>query len=188
MAFTSGEKWKTIRSWTVKNLKAFGFGKKASTESITKKELTFLKDKINETVEADGILNTNLVFNLSALNVLWTVMAGQRISEKDERIHKLLEDQDACLKSKGLALGMTLLSAYPSLRYCFPELLSYNVSMNFYLGFVKFASEMLHERMETLRHHSSDLSDQSEPSNLLDAYIIQMANEKDSSSKLFTGN
>jgi len=181
MAFVSGERWKVMRSWTVKNLKNFGFGNKDSTESVTKEELVFLTrilDSIAGTT--DGVLDAHLLFNLTPVNVVWKMMTGKRISEEDEKAQQFLKLQDETMKQG--SVGVSLIFVFPFLRFIFPEKLGYKIIMRFYVGFIERTREILQQCKSQF-----DSIINPDPTNLLEAYISEMNVQKNNPTTLFTG-
>jgi methyl farnesoate epoxidase/farnesoate epoxidase len=120
MIFLQEEPWKEQRRFSIRHLRDFGFGKQARMESIIHEELNELMSRVRQQM-ADGqqcVLHMHTFFNLSVLNVLWTLMAGVRYSHDDETLQTLIQKTESLFKSqKVIKLSLAI---FPFLRKLFP--------------------------------------------------------------------
>lgn len=84
---TNGAEWEEQRRWSLRKLRDFGFGK-TSMEGL-------IMDEIRETIdrfkESKGeYISIKTAFDLAALNSLWTLLNGERLSQDDPKIRGVL--------------------------------------------------------------------------------------------------
>lgn len=123
LALANGEGWKEIRRFTARTLRKFGFGKGNAMEAAITVELDevlgIFKRKVDDGrykgIVGKGIVDMHLIFNVSILNIIWTMMAGTRFSRDDEKLKKLLIMVDEV--SKSAPQGISPVFALPFLRY-----------------------------------------------------------------------
>jgi methyl farnesoate epoxidase/farnesoate epoxidase len=97
-------------------------------ESIVALELEEVKKRL--TAEAgtnDGVILMQRYFQLSLLNVLWGMMAGRRYEAGDPKLETLLEINSGWFQSGNFGAG--IVTAFPFLRFVFPEWTGYNKQM-----------------------------------------------------------
>lgn len=89
--FVDGEFFQEQRRFTLRHLKDLGFGRTTMEDTIHE-EVRVLINVINEqlTSSPDNIVNFKGIFNLSTLNILWALVAGERFSREDPRLQLLL--------------------------------------------------------------------------------------------------
>ena len=75
MAFNSGDEWKEQRTFALKHLKEFGFGK-SSMEDIIHIELIELGEHLRSMKDEE--VETKQLFNFYVMNILWSMMSGSR--------------------------------------------------------------------------------------------------------------
>ncbi|XP_069829785.1 cytochrome P450 2G1-like isoform X3 [Dendropsophus ebraccatus] len=91
ITLSNGERWKLTRSFTVKTLKSFGFGKK----SIEWKIQTEAQCIVDEFRKSNGQpFDPHKKIMEAIANVLCSIIFGDRFEYKDERFAKLLEFVD----------------------------------------------------------------------------------------------
>jgi len=94
---TDGQEWTDIRRFTLKHLKDFGFGR-AGLEEVIQGEV---EDLINLFALHNGNdFRMETVFGIPVINVLWTIVAGQRFNFKDPKAQRLMELLNRTFKSK----------------------------------------------------------------------------------------
>ncbi len=80
-------------------------------------------------------------FHISFINVMASLIMGSRHSYEDPQLHKLLKDSVDFVKNG--VFGAGLLTAYPFLRFVFPDALGYNVQMAAANGVAEYATVRL---------------------------------------------
>jgi hypothetical protein len=88
--FIIGEEWKEQRRFALKHLRDFGFGK-GSMEEIIREEFTQLSDKLSTCNGKE--IDSDQLFNLSVINVLWGMVAGKRYNYSKISLRLLQETQ-----------------------------------------------------------------------------------------------
>jgi methyl farnesoate epoxidase/farnesoate epoxidase len=135
--FNNGESWKEMRRFTIRTLRDFGFGKKDSMESVMKDELDHLIELMKEEMsQRDGKVKVELLFNLSLLNVLWTMVAGKRFNHDDPRLQFLLDLNEKAFKAG--TFGADLSIAFPFLRHLFPGPTGANILQQLFREFHQY--------------------------------------------------
>jgi methyl farnesoate epoxidase / farnesoate epoxidase len=122
LMFTDGPFWQEQRRFTLRHLRDLGFGK-TSIESMMLDEIHQLLDEITASASADPnqVVNYKGLFNVSAINVLWTIMAGKRFNRDDEHLQKLLQTLEFIFRSgnavkASIPIPLILLRMFPKLR------------------------------------------------------------------------
>lgn len=94
---TDGPEWTDIRRFTLKHLKDFGFGR-AGLEGVIQGEV---EDLVNYLGLHDGVdFRMETVFGIPVINVLWTIVAGQRFNFTNPKAQRLMELLNRTFKSK----------------------------------------------------------------------------------------
>lgn len=118
--FTSGKTWKAVRKFTVRNLRDFGFGRRESMESTITKELeSFVNHLRQQAAIDDGVIRVDRLFHLSLLNVLWSMVGGNKFSHDDPKLSHLLKINEDVLRSGNF--GANLAFAFPFLSHWLPN-------------------------------------------------------------------
>lgn len=119
--FGNGEAWKELRRFSIRTLRDFGFGKFNSQEAIIEEELTRLMSRLdNQIAESkDSTVYMKKFFSVSALNIIWSLIAGYRFSHDDEQLQKLVKLMADIVQK--LAVGEDIITAYPILRHIVPR-------------------------------------------------------------------
>lgn len=93
--FSHGRYWKDQRRFTLRHLRDFGFGK-TSMEDILSDEVSKLilhfKSKVNQPVQL------NRMMNISIINALWSIIAGEKFDLEDPKFGKITNLIDDMLK------------------------------------------------------------------------------------------
>ncbi|OXA45063.1 Cytochrome P450 2D9 [Folsomia candida] len=133
IAFSEGEVWETLRPWTFKTLKDFGFGKSSEMERFIKVASQRLFGSIDDKMGSPKTscdLDVQLLYNDPILSIMWQMIVG-RLSPEDEPSIKILSEKgDAFLRTS--VFGAGIVNAFPFLRRIFPNALGYNVQMDFF--------------------------------------------------------
>jgi len=119
IASLSGEKWKVQRKFTHTQLKKFGFGR-PQMEAFVQEEvqdlIQILKEKCGNNVGKSVEIGYDI--NVSIVNVIWSLVSGERKSHNDTRIRNFLESVN---KSIELSTTSSILLFFPFLIKIFPE-------------------------------------------------------------------
>ena len=81
-------------------------------EDLIQEEIRELCSHLN--TKLDQPLSVYLIYNLSVVNALWTLISGSRFSLTDPKLIHLVTKMDQLVKESGNA---TLLNVFPSLRH-----------------------------------------------------------------------
>lgn len=164
---TDGDFWWDQKSFVLRHLRRSGYGRDAMDEQI-QHELTELREVIFEH-EGKPVWPGKL-FSVSVLSVLWTFVAGEKLSRNDAQPIRLME----LLKQRSKAFDISggWLNAMPFLRFIAPEKTSYNLIKRFNAEIYEFFQPIIidHEKRFTL-----DLADK----DLIFAFINEMRKSND---------
>lgn len=90
IVFTDGPLWINQRRFSMKTLKSLGLGRLSQLVELEGTELVrslMMKNGKRTFIQND---DTN-IFDVSVLNVTWTILRGQRFELEDEKLTKLME-------------------------------------------------------------------------------------------------
>ncbi|CAL8078973.1 unnamed protein product [Orchesella dallaii] len=179
--FLEGEAYKDQRRFLLRHLKDLGFGKKDAMESMISVELQELTSRLRQRM-ADGkqaVVCMHNYFNLSVLNVLWTMIAGTRYSHDDEKLLTLIEHVDMLMKCGSVG---NLSSMFPILRKIAPKLTGEEKQLEAYRVLQNFLRELIQERKQI-----QGKEEDSNPENcFLDIYLQEINKFQGDSSSLYT--
>lgn len=154
MFFADGETWQESRRFTVKHLRSFG---KEETENLMKEEIYILSSAIKD----DSIIQAKGLFGVSAVNVIWMILASKRFSVKDEKARKFLDNLSLSFRL-GQPAG-SLVSVFPFLRFIEPK---HKIQL-------KIAHDLMEYIRETIEEHKKEL-DYNAPKDFIDNYLVEM--------------
>ncbi|XP_021960029.1 methyl farnesoate epoxidase [Folsomia candida] len=118
--FGNGESWKELRRFSLRTLRDFGFGKQKSQETFIEEELEHLLARMESArKEGSDVVCMKKFFSVSALNIIWSLIAGFRFSEDDKQLQLLVHLMSQIVRL--LAVGEDIIAAYPFLRHILPR-------------------------------------------------------------------
>lgn len=164
MIFSDGERWKTLRRFSLATMRDFGMGKRSVEERI-KEEAQCLVEELKKYKGAP--LDPTFLFQCITANIICSIVFGERFDYRDRQFLRLLE-----------------------LFYRTFSLISSSSSQVFELfsGFLKYfpgahrqISKNLQEILDYIDHsvekHRATL-DPSAPRDFIDTYLLRMEKEK----------
>jgi len=114
--FGHGESWKEIRRFTLRSFHDLGFIHPETLETAIGEELEdFLENFEALLRENKGEISFHHSFNLPALNLVWRIMAGTRLSVRNPQMNKFV--LIAAKLSSLPSIGTQPLYAFPFLQY-----------------------------------------------------------------------
>lgn len=155
IVFSDGELWQKQRKFSVNHLRHFGFGKKDMDMKI-EVETKDLIDVFRK--QCDKPIEMQTAFDISVLNVLWSMMAGNRFSLDDIRLQTLVN----CIHHTFTLLDISggILNQMPVLRHFAPDKTGFNDVVYGIEKLMVFLREVVDEHKSTLcSSHSRDLID-----------------------------
>lgn len=89
-----GGEWKELRSWMLRTMRVFGFGKREMAQMI-RKELTLLLNEMN----TEGPHKLRPLITPTVINVLWFLTTGESFSRGERYINTrvLLDFSTLCI-------------------------------------------------------------------------------------------
>ncbi|XP_068106961.1 cytochrome P450 2G1-like [Hyperolius riggenbachi] len=165
LSLSNGERWKIMRSFTIKILKSFGFGSK-SIEGKIQEEALYLVEEIRT---FKGLpLNPSNILMSSIANVLCSLIFGDRFEYRDERFFRLLE-----IVTESFSLAS---SPWGQLYSILPTVMQYIPGPHHKI--IHNSEEMaafIFERVKT----SQESLDAASPRHFIDSFLIKMDQEKE---------
>ncbi|OXA45059.1 farnesoate epoxidase [Folsomia candida] len=168
IAFSEGEVWETLRPWTFKTLKDFGFGKSSEMERFIKVASERLFASIDYKIGPEKTscnLDVELLYNSAILSIMWQMIVG-RLSPEDEPSIKIISEKGDAFNRTSI-FGAGIVNAFPFLRYIFPDALGYNVQMDFFKECNTIAKNLFTEMEAKMRKFQLTM-----PTNLLEAFVL----------------
>ncbi|XP_059087981.1 cytochrome P450 2C15-like [Tigriopus californicus] len=153
--------WTEQRRFALSTLKDFGFGK-ASMEILINEELIQFMDYLEEQSQSGPIAVANM-FNISVLNILWQIVAGQRFDYHDKALNKLVVMMNEAILSAGIKPSLALI--FPFLRTIYPGIDPVVVNSEIMLKVKNFLTDLVLEHKATF-----------DPLNIrdfIDAYLLE---------------
>ncbi|KAM4019312.1 cytochrome P450 2G1-like [Anomaloglossus baeobatrachus] len=164
ITLSNGERWRLLRTFTVRILKRFGFGKK-SIESKIQTEAQCIVEEFRNSNGQPLDPHKNLMDAFS--NVLCAVIFGDRFEYKDQRFIKFLQIAEETFTLQTSNWGQ-LYSILPTIMKYVPGPHHRMIPISQELeGFI-------HERVKA----SMETLDSTSPRHFIDSFLIKMAEEK----------
>uniref|UniRef100_A0A8C6HIE5 Cytochrome P450 n=1 Tax=Mus spicilegus TaxID=10103 RepID=A0A8C6HIE5_MUSSI len=164
--FSSGERWKTLRRFSLATMRDFGMGKRSVEERI-KEEAQCLVEELKKYKGAP--LNPTFYFQCIVANIICSIVFGERFDYKDHQFLHLLN------------LIYQTFSLMSSLSSQVFELFS--AILKYFPGAHRQISKNLQEILDYIGHsvekHRATL-DPSAPRDFIDTYLLRMEKEKSS--------
>nr|XP_016853932.1 PREDICTED: cytochrome P450 2G1-like [Anolis carolinensis] len=166
VGFSSGERWKQLRRFSITVLKSFGMGKKSIEERI-QEEAQFLMEEFRKTKGKPVVLQENLL-GCATSNIISSIVFGERFDYENEEFQALMRMinnffwEISTTWSQLYDMFPTLLKYFPG-----PHTRVYNILSDMFL----FVAKRVEKNQETL--------DSNFPRDFIDCFLIQMEKEKD---------
>ncbi|XP_036064129.1 cytochrome P450 2B1-like [Onychomys torridus] len=162
--FANGERWKTLRRFSVATMKDFGMGKRSVEERI-KGEARCLVEELQKSQGAP--MDPTFLFQCITANIICSIVFGERFDYKDRQFLRLLDliYQTFLLYSSFFSQMFELFSGF--LKY-FPGA---------HKQIFKNLQEILDFTGQSVEKHRATL-DPSNPRDFIDTYLLRMEKEK----------
>ena len=168
IASASGEKWRVQRKFTHTQLKKFGFGRpqmEPFVQDAVRNLISTLKEK-----SGGGANPVEIGFdiNVAVVNVIWSIITGERKSQDDPRIKEFL-----IAVNKGVELASTsgILLFMPFLAKIFPERLFGIDQMR------KWMKASYAYLQEVIDSHKTVEPSAEDPQDFIEAFLAEMAKD-----------
>ncbi|XP_036050306.1 cytochrome P450 2B1-like [Onychomys torridus] len=162
--FANGERWKTLRRFSLATMRDFGMGKRSVEERI-QKEAQCLVEELRKSQGA--LLDPTFLFQCITSNIICSIVFGERFDYKDRQFLRLL---DLIYRS------FSLISSFSSQVF---ELFS--GFLKYFPGVHRQISRNLQEILDyigqSVEKHRATL-DPSNPRDFIDTYLLRMEKEK----------
>jgi len=156
--FTDGSFWVEQRRFSLRHLRDLGFGKKSLEGIIIDETEELIKRLQPEGAKGNGF------FSLPSINILWSVLGGERLSTTDDEFMTLLHKIKMLFRT-GNPSG-DVLDVFPFLRFIFPGLAGYRERQSGTLFGHKFFRGSIREHLKTF--------DENAPRDFIDVYLNEI--------------
>ncbi|XP_074492821.1 uncharacterized protein LOC141768427 [Sebastes fasciatus] len=163
---SNGETWKRQRRFALSTLRTFGLGKSTMEQSICG-EIRHLQEEIEK--EKGEPFNTAGLFNNAVSNIISQLVMGKRFDYGDHNFQTMLKHLSEAIRLEGSVWGL-LYEAFPGVMKHLPG--PHNKMFSHYNDILDFISQ-------EVKSHKTDL-DHNDPRDYIDAFIIEMENNKQS--------
>ncbi|XP_069799506.1 cytochrome P450 2H2-like [Dendropsophus ebraccatus] len=165
VALSNGERWKTMRRFSLMTLRNLGMGKK-SVEIRIQEEAQCLRERIMQ--NQDTSFNPTYIIGLAVSNVICSIVFGERFDYDDKKFLALLSYNREIFRRLNTLSGQ-LLGMFPRLMRRLPgphqEILANNIKLK------EFVKEMIRSHKDTF--------DANNPRDLIDCFLLKIKEEKD---------
>ncbi|CAL8127309.1 unnamed protein product [Orchesella dallaii] len=146
MAFSYDEAWSSIRKFTSKSLRDYGFGNRNSMQKLIKQELLELVKYVETKVDSSpgGVLYFDRFFQASFLNLMSSMITGERQPYEDKELQKLLKASQKWFDAP--PLGSLTVMAFPWTRFVCPKFLGYEQQIQALREMENYTRGMLEKR------------------------------------------
>ncbi|XP_058464516.1 methyl farnesoate epoxidase-like [Malaya genurostris] len=127
IVFTDGEDWDVQRRFSIKTLKALGMGKAGMAFNV-EKEAEELIHHLRKLARKRNHIAMHNAFDISVLNVIWTLIAGKRFHLDDKRLEWITSTIHKSFRVIDMSGG--LLNQFPCIRHAFPTASGYAPLVN----------------------------------------------------------
>lgn len=179
IVFTDGCFWEQQRRFSVRTLRCLGLGKISMIEHVEREALELLKHLDKKSKNSKDIFvqkdNSN-IFDLSVMNVTWTILRGSRFELEDQQLIMLMEMIHKSFQIIDMSGG--ILSQLPWLRFIAPEKTGYSQLIKTLEPLWDFLNRNIEEVLESY-------DKKCEPKNFIEFYCREISNRA-SADSVFT--
>ncbi|XP_053577621.1 cytochrome P450 2G1 [Bombina bombina] len=161
---SNGERWRTLRRFSLTTLRNFGMGKKSLEERI-QEETHYLVEKLGK-MQGKPIDPTFLL-SCAVSNIICSIVFGQRFDYTDKKFLSLLNDISISMRFTNSTWGLIFFFFHKLLRH-FPG--------PHFRG-IKHLKDIREFVKEQIRHSQENL-DPNFPQHFIDCFLVKMQQEK----------
>ncbi|ODM90420.1 Methyl farnesoate epoxidase [Orchesella cincta] len=170
--------WTTLRRFTLRGLKQFGFGKRNAMISTIQNELPDVVEELKRSIkEGNGIHDFDGYFALSFLNVLWTMLAGRRYKHSDPKLKGLIKSMRIMMATANASSN--ILMAYPQMKDWFRDWTGLTMQQKGSDEMIAFAKEFIDDRKKLGLYKTN-------PENMVDEFLREIDAHKGDEDNVYT--
>nr|XP_019936553.1 PREDICTED: cytochrome P450 2J5-like [Paralichthys olivaceus] len=163
---SNGETWKKQRRFALSTLRTFGLGKSLMEQSICE-EIRYLQEELEK--EKGEPFSTAGLFNNAVSNIICQMVMGKRYEYSDHNFQTMLTYLSEFFRLEGSIWGF-LYESFPNVMNYLPG--PHNKIFSHFIDIQDFLKQELQRHKKELDHNN--------PQDYIDAFLIEMANHKDS--------
>ncbi|XP_050521557.1 methyl farnesoate epoxidase-like isoform X3 [Daktulosphaira vitifoliae] len=168
IVFVDGPMWTEQRKFCMQHLRKMGFGSISMEKLINEEVNNLLLDLIRRSDNGNKPIDVNGLFDVSVLNGLWAMLAGQRFGLYDSKLAKLMELTHVSFRMLDMSGG--ILNQMPFIRFLAPKCSGYRDIKHILHEFYTF----LKASVEDHKHRVNDEED------LICAFLKEIEKNKES--------
>ncbi|XP_071981763.1 cytochrome P450 2G1-like [Engystomops pustulosus] len=161
---SSGERWKTLRRFSLTTLRNFGMGKRSVEERI-QEEARFLTEKFMK--DKDAPINPTYIMRLAVSNVICSIVFGERFDYDDQKFLTLLTYLQDIFQLFNNPSGQ--------LFNMFPTIMAYIPGPH--QKIFKITDNLKQVIRDVMKTHQASL-DENCPRDFIDCFLMRMKEEK----------
>ncbi|CAL8117112.1 unnamed protein product [Orchesella dallaii] len=168
LVWSNREVWQTLRRFTIRTLRDFGFGKTSSMDVVINEEISkFLAHfkKILARSETNTFIMTKELFEMTTTNVLWRLVTGISYDLDDSRMENVIRLSNEFLLSA--TNGGDISITFPFLRDWFPEWTERNRQ-------TKCSTDLRDFVQKLVKEHRNSHFDTSNPQSFIDVFLAKI--------------
>ena len=144
-------------------------------EDLIQEEIRELCNHLN--TKLDQPMSVFLIYNLSIVNALWTIISGSRFSLSDPKLKHLVNKMDELVKESG---NLAILNIFPILSRLAPDFVGFTKAVKTMTSVVDVISDAINQHKNNYEKSKDILKDN--PRDFIDAYLSKIEDSLASSS------
>ncbi|KAK4014855.1 hypothetical protein OUZ56_027365 [Daphnia magna] len=170
--FVMGQFWQEQRQFTMRHLRDLGFGKTSIEDQMMGEVGDLIKDIENKSQsDPERIVDLKGIFQVSVINILWALVAGERFQRHDSKFQDLLRANELFFRTGKIFRGSMPVPAFLLKRF------------RFIREFIGVKAELIEPIQkfikETIEDHQQRNPSDDEAGDFIDVYLKEMKKQKD---------
>ncbi|XP_032796985.2 methyl farnesoate epoxidase [Daphnia magna] len=172
LMFVMGQFWQEQRRFAMRHLRDLGFGKTSIEDQMTDELGDLIKDIENGSeLDPERIVDLKGIFQVSVINILWAIIAGERFQRNDPKFQELLRANEMMFRAGNPVRGNIPIPAFVLKHFRFAR------------EFIGIKSELIKPFQKfvqvTIDDHQQQNPCEGEARDFIDVYLKEMNKQKD---------
>ncbi|KAI9553139.1 hypothetical protein GHT06_021032 [Daphnia sinensis] len=170
--FATGQFWQEQRRFTLRHLRDLGFGKTSIEDQMMAEVGDLIKDIENKSQSDPGrTVDFKGIFQVSVINILWAIIAGERFQRHDPKFQELLNANELFFRTGKIFRGVVPIPGSLLKRF------------RFLREFIGIKDELIEPIQKFIQntieeHQLQNLSEDDEAGDFIDVYLKEMNKQK----------